>query len=94
MATRIALVACTNKTDGAWSSAKGNERAIKIIHLVDGEHVVLEAEIGDLRHQEEFSVPGVFPLPFRRMERYRVGKWVDDGVKPSPTTVEIILDAP
>lgn len=93
MAARTALVACTVATEGAWSSARGNERSIKIVHLVEGEYVIFEAEIGDLRHQEEFSKAGVFPLPFKRMERYRVGKRIGEGVRPSPTIVEILLDA-
>lgn len=92
MATRMALVACTNATEGPWTLSKGNESAIKIVHLVDGERVVLDMRIGDLSDTHQYDLPGTFPLPWKRMDRYRVIKEVDDGVRPSPTTVEIVLN--
>lgn len=94
MATRLALVACKDAIEGPWTLARGNERAIKIGHLLNGERILLVAQIGDLNHQEEYTVPGTFPLPLKRMERYRVIKQVDEGLSGSPTTVEVILDAP
>ena len=92
MATRVALVACSESTEGPWTLAKGNESGIKIIHLVEGEHVELHMEIGEVKDHSVFLSPGVFPLPWRRMDRYRVCKHVKDGVSPSPTTVEIVLN--
>lgn len=92
MATRVALVACMNAAEGPWTLAKGNETGVKIVHLVDGERVGVEMKIGDLSDTHFFGLPGTFPLPWKRMERYRVIKQVDDGVRPSPTTVEIVLN--
>ena len=92
MAMRVALVACTDATEGPWTFARGNETAIKIVHLVSGERVVVDMKVGDLSENTTFDQPGTFPLPWKRMEKYRVIKQVDDGVRPSPTTVEIVLN--
>lgn len=92
MATRMALVACSAATEGPWTLAKGNEHAVKITHLVSGERVVLDMRIGDLSETQAYDSPGTFPLPLKRMERYRVIKQIDDGIRPSPTTVEIVLN--
>lgn len=93
MAARTALACCRVETEGAWSTARGNERAIKIVGLTEGEYVQFVAQVGDLNHHEEFTKEGVFPLP-KQLVRYRVGKRMDAGVRGSPTTVEILLDAP
>lgn len=86
---RLALVAMKNATEGPWSRAKGNEVAVQILHLVEGEQVRLDMEIGELSESTVFNQPGLFPLPLRRCERYRVSKTQSQG---SPTTVEIVLD--
>lgn len=92
MGTRVALVACTNSTDGAWSVAKGNELELKVTNLGKGEHITLFMEIGELSESVNYYEAGVFPIPWKRMERYRVGKHVGTGVKPLSTSVEIVLN--
>lgn len=94
MATRVALLACVGPADGPWTLAKNNERAVKVVHMMEGEHVRFEMEIGELKDSLVFDSPGVFPLPWPRMGRYRVCKVLGDGVRGSPTTVEVVLDAP
>ncbi len=94
MGTRVALLACVGTAEGPWTIAKGNEAALKVVHLMEGEHVRVEIMVGDLQDQITYDSPGVFPLPWKRIDRYRVCKVVDDGVSGSPTTVEVVLDAP
>lgn len=92
MATRLALVACSESTEGPWTLAKGNERGIKIVHLVEGERVSLEVKIDSVYGVAFFDQPGSFPLPWERIDKYRVSKEVSLNVRGSPTTVEIILN--
>ena len=92
MATRMALVACDTTTEGPWTLAKGNEKGIKIIHMVEGERVSLEVEVDGVSNIVTFDQPGSFPLQLDIFSRYRVLKQVDDAVRGSPTTVEIILN--
>jgi hypothetical protein len=92
MKTRLALFACYSNTEGPWTRAKGNELGIQILHMVEGEYIMVEMEIGDLKDTVVFNSPGVFPLPWKRLDKYRVIKKVTDGVAPAPTTVEIVLN--
>jgi len=92
MKTRVALVAAKSSVEGVWCSSKGNESGVRIIHLVQGEHVRVDIAVGELQDSALFCQPGVYPLPWKRFERYRVAKQVDDGVDPSPTTVEMVLN--
>lgn len=94
MATRVALVACIDATEGPWTLAKGNEVGIKISSLVEGERIELMMEVGELKESVTFDQSGTFPLFWRRMEKYRVCKLVKDGTKPGSTTVEIVLNGP
>jgi hypothetical protein len=88
----VALVACINSTDGVWSVAKGNESGIKISGLGRGEYVTLHMELNGTKESVNLYECGIFPLPWPRMERYRVSKLVNPGVIPAPTTVEITLN--
>lgn len=92
MGTRLALVACKASNEGPWTSACGNETALKVTDLGKGEHVILSMEIGELKESVTYYANGVYPLPWKRVERYKVSKHVPDGVRAFPTTVEIILD--
>lgn len=92
MATRMALVACIDATEGPWTLAKGNETGIKIVCLGEGERVGLRMEVEDVSDIAIFDSAGSYPFPWQGIKRYRVVKEVDDGVKGSPTTVEIILN--
>lgn len=94
MKTRVALVACRRTSESAWTLSRGNETGIKILFMGKGEHVRVDIEVGELTDSAIFDSPGVFPLPWKRLDRYRVTKHADDGVEPSPTQVEIVLDAP
>jgi hypothetical protein len=87
MATRLALMACRVATQGPWTLAKGNEKSVKIVHLMEGEYIELISEKGSVR----FEQPGVFPFPWDRIYRYRVDKFIAPDAIPSPTTVEIVL---
>lgn len=86
---RLALVAMKFASEGPWARAKGNEQAVQITHLLEGEQVRFDMTIGDLSDSISYDQPGLYPLPFKRMERYRVSKTHTLG---SPTTVEIVLD--
>lgn len=90
--TRVAMVACKSSYEGLWTRAKGNEIGIRIIHLVEGEHVRLDVMLSDTQYQLVFDQPGVFPLPWNGFSKYRVCKQVNPGVDPAPTTVEIELN--
>lgn len=92
MATRVALVACSESTEGPWTLAKGNESGIKIVHLLEGERVSLEVKVDGIYGVATFDQPGSFPLPWSRFDKYRIVKEVDSGVRGSPTTVEVILN--
>jgi hypothetical protein len=94
MKTRLALVACRRTSESAWTLSKGNETGIRILFMGKGEYVKVEIEVGELKDSVIFDTAGVFPLPWKRFDRYRVTKHADDGVEPSPTQVEIVLDAP
>lgn len=89
---RLALVACVGSHEGPWTLAKGNETAVKIVGLGEGEHVVLDCKIGELQESTIFDEGGVFPLPLRRMEKYRLRKVVNGCKQSKPTTVEMILN--
>lgn len=92
MATRVALVACEQATEGPWTLAKGNEQGIKIVQLGEGERISLEVKIDGIFGFATFDQAGSFSLPWSRFDRYRVVKEVNDGVRGSPTTVEMILN--
>lgn len=92
MASRMALVGCKSTTDGPWTQAKGNEIGLRVVHLLEGEQVRLEMEVGEIHDSATFLHPGLFAWPFGpRADRYRVCKEVAAGVEGSPTTVEVML---
>jgi hypothetical protein len=82
------------ETEGPWSRAKGNEVGVNVVHLMEGERVVVEME-GRFQHAVrklfDYNEPGSFPLNFYGCDRYRVCKRVH-GTGSAPTTVEIILN--
>lgn len=92
MKTRLALVACVIECEGSWSLARGNESGIRITHLMKGEQIRFDVEVGDLRDSVIFDQPGLFTLPWKRFERYRVAKHIPPSIQPSPTTVEVVLN--
>jgi hypothetical protein len=92
MATRVALVACSETTEGPWTLAKGNESGIKIVHLCEGERVRLEVDVAGTSSTKTFDQSGSYPLQIDIFNKYRVIKEVDPEVRGSPTTVEIILN--
>lgn len=92
MAMRLMMVGCFGSTEGPWTIAKGNEKALEIIHLLEGERIELELESQDATHTEIYYRSGFFPLPQVDFGRYRVVKKVDDGVIQSPTTVRMQLN--
>jgi hypothetical protein len=91
MKTRLALVACYSECDGSWAIARGNEKALRITHLMQGEQIRFDIEVGDLRDSIIFNQPGLFTLPWKRFERYKVAKCISPLTQPSPTTVEVVL---
>lgn len=92
MKTRVAIVAMRSASEGPWTLARGNESGVRIVHMVRGERVRVDMVIGDLSDSVHFDSPGTFPLPWKRFDRYRVSKLLEDGIDPAPTTVEIILN--
>jgi len=97
MKTRTALVACVDATDGAWAFVKGNEKAIHVESLAEGERVFIEIHSdnpGIPGEKEVFAGEGTFPYSFTRFigGKYRIGKILRPGTRPQPTTVGIVLE--
>lgn len=90
MRTRLALVSCLSSLEGAWTLAQGNEAALRVVHLLDGERVRLEV---DGQQPYLLNQPGEFPIQIRKGTKYRVCKEVDTSVEvPSPTFAEVLLN--
>lgn len=92
MKTRLALAACSVECDGSWSVARGNETGVRITHLMQGEQIRFDVEVGDLRDSIIFDQPGLFSLPWKHFDKYKVAKHIPPSVQPSPTTVEVVLN--
>lgn len=88
--TRLALLACLDTREGVWSRARGNESAVKIIGLGEGEYVEIEIRSGPVHDSMIYRSPGVFSLPWKDFDQYRISKFAGNGVR-SSTTVEVIL---
>lgn len=84
--TRLALVACRGPHEGPWLRGRGNEVAIRVSHLAEGERVEV-----DLDHRD--SEPSRLVLlangdyPLSAFRRARVSKYGGVG----PTTVELVI---
>jgi hypothetical protein len=91
MKCRVALAACAVSTEGSWSLSKGNETGLRISNLGKGEQVRVDIEVGDLKDHITFDASGLFTLPWKRIERYRVSK-IANGASPHATTVEVVLN--
>lgn len=91
MGMRLALVAVRATYEGPWTLATGKEEGLKIFGLGEGEHVALDYVIGELRDSTVYNSVGVHPLPFRRVEKYRLRKVSNGCLQPQSTTVEVIL---
>lgn len=92
MAFRLALTNCVNAYEGPWHNAKGNEKGLEIIYLLEGERIELELSADGASHKSTYSSPGLFPFPQVPFNRYRVNKQVDEGVQSSPTIVRVQLN--
>lgn len=92
MAYRLALVACVGAAEGAWTYARGNERAVEIIHLLDGERVRLDVDTDGHQASQFFVQPGQFPVEMHGCKRYRISKEVTEvSSAGAPTIARVVL---
>lgn len=75
--------------EGPWITALGSEREVRVTPLKDGESVSLEVE-DQIGYQHCFT--GTTTIQLSEGCRYRFLKKVPEGVKPSKTTAEVLLD--
>lgn len=75
--------------EGPWIRATGFEREVKVTTLKDGEQVGLEVEgqIGSVH-----CLAGLTPVHLHEGWMYRFVKQVREGVRPSKTCVEVMLN--
>jgi hypothetical protein len=93
MKSRVALVACVDSTDGAWTYVRGNEASVHVVGLTDGECVFvdLEAPTPTKNRERRFiRVDGTHPISFRDFRRYKIGKL--SGPSGQPVTAEVMLN--
>lgn len=87
---KLVLAGCLSSADGPWNISRGNEIGLRVLQLKRGERIRVEI-VG--RKSIFFNDPGSFPFDtLARSSHYRVCKEVDEGITPSPTTVEVILN--
>lgn len=89
MAKRLlAMVGARGSCEGPWQFSRGEETAARVTGLGEGDKVYLELD-GD--HKVTFQLSsGLNPLAKELQSgRYRLVKVA--GLKPMPTTVEILL---
>lgn len=85
---KLALVAFEQGI-GPWVRAQGNEREVNVVTLKDGERVSMEVE-GLVGYYH--CVAGLTPIQLVEGQMYRFHKTVPEGVKPSKTCVEVMLN--
>lgn len=89
---RLALVHCKVATEGPWSRCRGNEVGLRITNLSKGERIRLVVD-AERPTSLAFNQAGAFPTDvISKGRRYKVCKEADDGVVPSPTIVEVVLN--
>ncbi len=88
---RLALVACKGPHDGPWMRLRGNEKAVKISFLGEGERVFFDYQTGDSQNRTvEYSSEGSYPLPEKGIHR---GAFRKTGPGTKHTTVEFVVNA-
>jgi len=73
--SRVALFACKNSHEGAWTRARGNECGVEIVDLSNEELVVLElVKRSGENVTTKFNQCGQHFINFSDVDKYRVGK--------------------
>lgn len=77
--------------EGPWTLTKGNECGVQVLGLKDGESLHLETDSGSSGTSIQFSsgVTAIFPA---NSKRYRFVKKVPEGIAPSKTSVEVLIN--
>lgn len=84
---RLALVAFEHG-EGVWLAGKGDEEAVRVHPLFEGEQVILEI---DGLSDTVLLQGGLSPVSIQAGVRYRFVKKVPEGAVPSKTCVEVIV---
>lgn len=87
MRTRLAMLACKGPHTTPWMAPQGGESAVRVLHLVEGEVVLVEEDGGTLI---QVSSPGEYP--FQPASRFRFQKVREEETLPSPTLVEVLYN--
>lgn len=87
---RLALVAF-EKGEGVWVNGKGDESAVWVTQLLEGEQIWLEV---DGLSDTTILQTGLSPVSIPKGAKYRFVKTVPDGLTPSKTCVEVIINEP
>lgn len=85
---RLVMMSCKGPHTTPWMLPQGGERIVRILHLLAGEHVVIEQ--ADQFSELVYSDPGEYI--FVPESRFRVRKELDAEVVGSPTIVEVLYD--
>lgn len=85
---KLALVAF-EQGEGPWVRATGDERAVQVSTLKDGEQVSMwvEGSIGGVH-----CSTGLTAIQLQAGQMYSFHKTVPEGTKPSKTCVEVLLN--
>ena len=89
MARRKLALVGFERGAGPWIRATGHENGVWVPELKDGELVCMEVE-NLLGYQHCFA--GMTAIRLSAGQMYRFLKTVREGVKPSKTSVEVILN--
>lgn len=87
MRTRLAMMSCKGPYTTPWMATEGGESGLRIIFLMEGEHVTVE----DGAETHRFDSPGEFPF-HPSGPRIRFSKERLPGVEGSPTLVEVLYN--
>lgn len=85
MRTRLGMMSCKGPHTTPWMAPQGGETSVRVIHLLEGERIVIECE---LESERTLAIPGEYP--FTPSKRFRFRKERDEDVEGSPTMVEVI----
>lgn len=88
MRTRLAMMQCTGPHTTPWMIPQGDESRVRIMHIVQGEEVVVEED--GVEPKVSHTAPGEYH--FQPASRFRFVKNRQPDVSGSPTMIEVLYE--
>lgn len=90
MASKLALLACTETREGPWTRTQGRETGFRVAGVGEGDLVFIDYELRGFTKHASYEVgEGQHPFHHADAVRFRVRKIVEDKATTQPTTVTV-----